>query len=91
MTRFASIAPLVFLALPAVVHSRTATAAETGASGKLTKEKIILGFEETELSQSDEVSRQEKPGRESWFYLLQPPEGFDFAARFEWPIGACMV
>jgi hypothetical protein len=28
---------------------------------------------------------EEKPGRESWFYLLEQPEGFDFAARFEWP------
>lgn len=26
-----------------------------------------------------------KPGRQSWFYLLKCPDGFDFAARFEWP------
>ena len=44
-----------------------------------------MGFEKKELSQGDEVSREEKPGRESWFYLLEQPEGFDFAARFEWP------
>jgi len=48
-------------------------------------EKLILGFEQTELSRGAYVSREEKPGRESWFYLLERSEGFDFAARFEWP------
>ncbi|MHC4430977.1 MAG: hypothetical protein ACYTBS_03985 [Planctomycetota bacterium] len=48
-------------------------------------EKLILGFELAGLSRSAEISRQEKPGRDSWFYLLDRPEGFDFAARFEWP------
>ena len=50
-------------------------------------QKLILGFEETELSRGAHISRQEKPGRQSWFYLLERPEGFDFAARFEWPGG----
>ena len=48
-------------------------------------EKLILGFEQAELSRGAYISRQEKPGRESWFYLLEHPEGYDFAARFEWP------
>jgi hypothetical protein len=48
-------------------------------------EKLILGFEQAELSQGAYISREEKPGRESWFYLLEQAEGFDFAARFEWP------
>lgn len=48
-------------------------------------EKLILGFEQGELSQGAYISHEEKPGRESWFYLLEQPEGFDFAARFEWP------
>ena len=46
-------------------------------------EKLIVGFEQEELSRGSYISRQEKPGRESWFYLLERPEGFDFAARFE--------
>ena len=48
-------------------------------------EKLILGFERAELSRGAEISRREKSGRDSWFYLLDRPEGFDFAARFEWP------
>jgi len=48
-------------------------------------QKLILGFEEAELSRGAHISRQEKPGRQSWFYLLERPDGFDFAARFEWP------
>ncbi len=48
-------------------------------------QKLILGFEEAELSRGAYISWQEKPGRQSWFYLLKHPEGFDFAARFEWP------
>ncbi len=48
-------------------------------------EKLILGFEQSELSRGAHISREEKPGRDSWFYLLERPEGFDFAARFEWP------
>jgi len=50
-------------------------------------QKLILGFEEAELSRGAHISREEKPGRQSWFYLLERPEGFDFAARFEWPGG----
>jgi hypothetical protein len=50
-------------------------------------QKLILGFEEAELSRGAHISRQEKPGRQSWFYLLERPEGFDFVARFEWPGG----
>ncbi len=49
------------------------------------EEKLILGFEQAELGRGTHISREEKPGRESWFYLLERPEGFDFAARFEWP------
>jgi hypothetical protein len=48
-------------------------------------EKLILGFEQAELGKGAYISGEEKPGRESWFYLLDQPEGFDFAARFEWP------
>ena len=48
-------------------------------------EKLILGFEQAELSRGAHISHQEKPGRESWFYLLEQSKGFDFAARFEWP------
>ncbi len=48
-------------------------------------QKLILGFERVELSRGAQISRQEKSGRDSWFYLLDRPEGFDFAARFEWP------
>jgi len=48
-------------------------------------EKLILGFEETELNKGAYVSTEEKAGRESWFYLLEQSKGFDFAARFEWP------
>jgi hypothetical protein len=33
-------------------------------------QKLILGFEEAELSRGAHISREEKPGRESWFYLL---------------------
>ena len=77
-----SIGLLIRRTLPAVVFVLAAASVEAGSSGE---EKIILGFEEKELSQNDEVSREEKPGRESWFYLLEQPQGFDFAARFEWP------
>lgn len=48
-------------------------------------EKLILGFEKTELNKGAYISTEEKPGRESWFYLLEQSEGFDFAGRFEWP------
>jgi hypothetical protein len=48
-------------------------------------QKLILGFEKSELSRGAYISQEEKPGRQSWFYLLGHPEGFDFAARFEWP------
>lgn len=72
-------------ALPALAFVLGAAAVRIGSSGEFTDEKIILGFEEKELSQNGEVSREEKPGRESWFYLLEQPQGFDFAARFEWP------
>jgi len=50
-----------------------------------TAEKLILGFEQAELSQGACISREENPGRERWFYLLEKSEGCDFAARFEWP------
>ena len=80
-----SIGLLIRRLLPVVACVLVTVAVETGSSSELSTEKTILGFEEKELSRSDEVSREEKPGRESWFYLLEQPEGFDFAARFEWP------
>ena len=47
-------------------------------------EKLILGFEKDELSRTKWTLRKEV--RETgWFYLLDRPEGFDFAARFEAP------
>ena len=49
------------------------------------KTRLILGFEKAELSRGLPVSYEEKPGRDHWFFLLDRPEGFDFAARFEWP------
>ena len=63
-----------------LLHAPAALAVSSGPA-----EKLILGFEQAELSQGAYISREEKPGRESWFYLLEQPEGFDFAARFEWP------
>ncbi|MBL7189009.1 MAG: hypothetical protein ISS70_22005 [Phycisphaerae bacterium] len=48
-------------------------------------EKLIMGFEQAELSRGAYISREEKPGHDSWFYLLEQSEGLDFAARFEWP------
>jgi len=50
-----------------------------------TGEKLILSFEQAELIQGAYISREEKPDRDSWFYLLEKSGGFDFAARFEWP------
>ena len=82
MVKLAAIAPLCVLIMATVAISRGATAVE---ASEPTEERTILGFEQKELSRSDEVSREEKPGRESWFYLLEQPEGFGFAARFEWP------
>jgi len=58
---------------------------QTWSASSNQDQKLILGFEESELSRGAYISRQEKPGRESWFYLLEQSEGFDFAARFEWP------
>ena len=74
---------LIRRALSAVLFIVAAASAKGESPVDVTRERIILGFEEQELSQSDEVSREEKPGRESWFYLLEQPEGFDFAARFQ--------
>lgn len=48
-------------------------------------EKLLLGFEEDELAATHFVGREVKKGRESWFYLIDKPGGFDFSARFEWP------
>jgi len=85
MMRFVLAVTLFLVVIPAVVLCLAATAVQAGSSGEITEEKVILGFEEKELGRSDEVSREEKPGRESWFYLLEQPKGSDFAARFEWP------
>ncbi len=49
-------------------------------------EKLILGFEKEELIVGEEIAYDENPSR-CWFYLLEGTEGFDFAARFEWPGG----
>jgi hypothetical protein len=64
-----------------VLCSVVAVAAETDVA----EPKLILGFEKAELSRGLPVSYEEKPGRDHWFFLLDRPEGFDFAARFEWP------
>ncbi len=63
-----------------LLHAPAALAVSSGPA-----EKLILGFEQAELNHGAYISGEEKPGRESWFYLLEQPEGFDFAARFEWP------
>ena len=76
---------LVWLAVPVVLLVVAAGAVEAGTPDEFPAERLILGFEKAELGRGDVVSREEKPGRESWFYLLEQPEGFDFAARFEWP------
>ncbi len=76
-----SIRLLVRLAFSAVLLAAAAGA----AAGEAPDERVILGFERAELSRDVAVSREEKPGRESWFYLLDREKGFDFAARFEWP------
>jgi len=60
-------------------------ATATSAVSPPPAERLILGFEQAELIQGAYISRQEKPGHESWFYLLEQSEGFDFAGRFEWP------
>jgi len=49
-------------------------------------EKLILGFEKEELIVGEAIAYDENPSR-CWFYLLDGTEGFDFAARFEWPGG----
>lgn len=47
-------------------------------------EKLLLGFEKEELLRTESTLREEV--REAgWFYLLDRPEGVDFAARFEAP------
>jgi hypothetical protein len=48
-------------------------------------EKLILGFEKAELGRSPLVAPEVRRGRDCWFYLLERPDGVDFAARFEWP------
>lgn len=72
---------VVLVALPAVAP----VAAQPSPPGGAGARKLILGFEKAELARGPAISREEKPGRESWFYLLDRPAGFDFAARFEWP------
>ena len=49
-------------------------------------QKLILGFEKAELCVGEAIAYDENPSR-CWFYLLDGTEGFDFAARFEWPGG----
>ena len=73
---------LVLFAQIAMFLLRASTAL---ASSSQPAEKLILGFEQAELSRGAYISWEEKPGRDSWFYLLKQSEGFDFAARFEWP------
>jgi hypothetical protein len=57
-----SIGLVVRRLLPVVACVLVTVAVETGSSSELSTEKTILGFEEKELSRSDEVSR----GREAW-------------------------
>lgn len=76
---------LAHCALLLVLFAEMAGVAEAGSPSEAQAERLILGFEKAELGRRDAVSREEKPGRESWFYLIEQPEGFDFAARFEWP------
>jgi hypothetical protein len=77
MARLVPAAALLLLVAPTAVNA----ASPPEPAG----ERVILGFEEAEFGQGDDVSREEKPGRESWFYLLEQDDGFDFAARFESP------
>lgn len=83
--RDASSTSLIILMLfgPAVMFLLCVPAVPAGSSRPA--EKLILGFEQAELDRGAHISRQEKPGGDSWFYLLEQSEGFDFAARFEWP------
>ncbi len=57
----------------------------TGAPNDSADRKLVLGFEKEELVRLPDVVRGVKPGRESWFFLIELEDGFDFAARFEWP------
>jgi hypothetical protein len=72
---------LMLLAQIAIIFFHVAISAASSQPG----EKLILGFEKAELNKGAYISTEEKAGRESWFYLLEQSEGFDFAARFEWP------
>jgi len=72
---------ILLAALPAAeLGSQEATAPERAVI-----EKLILGFEKEQLARGQWIAPEVKTGRDCWFYLLDQPEGFDFAARFEWP------
>jgi len=71
--------------VPVILLAVMSSWAEADSPSGRPAEKLILGFEGAELACGSEVSREEKPGRDSWFYLLDQAKGFDFAARFEWP------
>lgn len=73
-------AQLIFVLLAAA-----ASGAAADSPRRARPQRLILGFEHAGLARGGDVSREEQPGRESWFYLLDRPKGFDFAARFEWP------
>ncbi len=83
--RWLFVSPMARLYLPFLLLAAVAGVAEASPPPEAQPEKLILGFERAELARGVEVSREEKPGKESWFYLLDRREGFDFAARFEWP------
>ncbi|MHC4739017.1 MAG: hypothetical protein ACYS9Y_08955, partial [Planctomycetota bacterium] len=58
----------------------------SGSADSQPAEKVILGFEKAELSVGEAIAYDENSSR-SWFFLLDGTEGFEFAARFEWPGG----
>ena len=77
--------PMAKLHVPVILLAVMSSWAEADSPPGKPAEKLILGFERAELARGSDVSREEKPGRDSWFYLLEQAKGFDFAARFEWP------
>jgi len=71
--------------VPVILLGVMSSWAEADSPSGKPAEKLILGFEHAELTSGSDISREEKSGRDSWFYLLEQANGFDFAARFEWP------
>lgn len=75
--------PVLVLAAT-MAFAPTLSKAASPAAGQ-DAQKLILGFEKDELLRTECTSQEVKTGKETWFYLLDQPEGFDFAARFEVP------